>query len=225
MNVRKHQESRNSISKPNIFSSGTLPVRVEGVMQTWDGVLQGERLLTMSCSDKISKWNVVGLQGALLSHFIEPIYLTSVVLGSLYNFHHLTRALYKRLGVISELTEPYRHNYHLVNGISLPESRAAGKSPSCSLNWSWGNEGLEFINASSGKLENGEASRLCKDWFFRKFLALWKKIKRNAPEPGNYHEAKRSAGNYTRALSLLKNAFEAKNLGRWVEKPVEQDDF
>ncbi|KAL7991414.1 hypothetical protein Chor_015670 [Crotalus horridus] len=208
---------------------GTIPVRATTTIQTWDGVLQGERLLTMSCSDKIARWNVLGIQGALLSLFVEPIYLSSIILGSLYHGDHLSRAAYQRIAEIEDLPPLYILNRPLLSGISNAEARQPGKAPNFSVNWTVGDAGLEVINATTGKDELGRASRLCKHALYTRWMRVYTKLPASlhskVNKPNIYHETKQVAVEYQTAKECLFKAFLKAGLGAWVEKPIEQDQF
>nr|KAF6406025.1 adenosine deaminase tRNA specific 1 [Molossus molossus] len=66
---------------------------------------RGDRTCSMSCSDKLARWNVLGCQGSLLMHFLEePIYLSAVVIGKCpYSQEAMHRALIGRCQNISAL--------------------------------------------------------------------------------------------------------------------------
>uniref|UniRef100_A0A673GVW8 Double-stranded RNA-specific editase 1-like n=1 Tax=Sinocyclocheilus rhinocerous TaxID=307959 RepID=A0A673GVW8_9TELE len=208
---------------------GTIPVRTSNTIQTWDGVLQGERLLTMSCSDKIARWNIIGVQGSLLSYFTEPIYFSSLILGSLYHADHLSRAMYQRIADMDDLLKPFALNRPLLSGISNTEARQPGKAPNFSVNWTVGDQGLEIINATTGKDDLGRPSHLCKHVLYSRWVCLHAKLSETlrirGSRPGSYHEAKQAAVEYNAAKQTLFKAFYKAGLGAWVEKPIEQDQF
>ena len=209
------------------FLTGTIPAFNGGTtIQTWDGVLQGERLRTMSCSDKLCRWNVIGVQGSLLSHFLEPVYLQSIVLGSLYHYEHMSRAMYQRLGDLEGLPPLFKQSRPLMNGTTAPEARITIKSPNTSVNWSEGDEGFELVNAIRGKVgEVPVASRLCKQNLFKRFISLWRKLKPAEQVPLSYHDAKEGAVDYQSAKMTVMKGFHGQGLGSWIRKPVEQDMF
>ncbi|NP_001027924.1 double-stranded RNA-specific editase 1a [Takifugu rubripes] len=208
---------------------GTIPVRSSNTIQTWDGVLQGERLLTMSCSDKIARWNVVGFQGSLMSYFTEPIYFSSVILGSLYHADHLSRAMYQRITDIEDLPQSFSLNRPLLSGISNAEARQPGKAPNFRVNWTVGDQGLKVINATTGKDDLGRPSRLCKHALYGRWMRLHSKLSPSlrirTVRPSSYHEAKQAAVDYHSAKQTLFKAFQKSGLGAWVKKPIEQDQF
>lgn len=67
-----------------------------GKLRTKPG--RGDRTLSMSCSDKLARWNVMGIQGALLSSVLaKPIYIESIIYcGQLCDVDALERAVWKR---------------------------------------------------------------------------------------------------------------------------------
>ncbi|KFQ64063.1 Double-stranded RNA-specific adenosine deaminase, partial [Phaethon lepturus] len=214
---------------------GTIPVESSDIVPTWDGIQHGERLRTMSCSDKILRWNILGLQGALLSHFIEPVYLSSVTLGYLYSQGHLTRAICCRVArdgnVLQEkLRAPYHVNHPEVGRVSVYDSaRQTGKTKESSVNWCLADESeVEVLDGTKGKVDGPklEVSRVSKRRMFSLFQQLC--AKSNCKDLQNlsvYSDAKEAATAYQEAKQCFFSTLEEMGYGSWIRKPQEEDNF
>ena len=206
-----NRNSRGQLRTKIESGEGTIPVKSSDGVQTWDGVMQGARLLTMSCSDKVCRWNVLGVQGALLSHYLHPVYLHSVVLGSLFHPTHMYRALAGRIqSVLPSLPENYSLHTPRLNLLSSAEVRQPGKAPNYSVSWTKGKHEVEVVDAMKGKgQDTGKASRLCKVSMFERWLELGKSDKLSKveevsnPLPNIYAEAKEGSKKFQEVKRLL----------------------
>nr|XP_046263915.1 double-stranded RNA-specific editase B2-like isoform X2 [Scatophagus argus] len=205
---------------------GTLPITARKADQTWDGVSQGRPLITMSCTDKMAKWSVLGLQGALLSHLVEPVYLHSLTVGTLSHTGHLGRAMARRLAPVKHLPFPHRRQQLLLGCLSSSEGRPAGKAPNVSANWSCGDVGLEEISTSTGRRkDSGAASRLCRRSMFARWQRLQHQLSGEEAPLGTYSASKMAAGRYQRAMVQFTSTLQGAGLGSWLRKPPELGHF
>ncbi|NXG15792.1 DSRAD deaminase, partial [Grallaria varia] len=214
---------------------GTIPVESSDIVPTWDGIQHGERLRTMSCSDKILRWNVLGLQGALLSHFLEPVYLSSVTLGYLYSQGHLTRAICCRVArdgstLRENLQAPYHINHPEVGRVSVYDSaRQTGKTKESSVNWCLADASeVEVLDGTKGKVDGPklEVSRVSKRKMFTLFQQLCAKNNRkDLLSLSVYSDAKEAATVYQAAKQCFFSTLEELGYGSWIRKPQEEENF
>ncbi|XP_045439300.1 double-stranded RNA-specific adenosine deaminase isoform X6 [Pipistrellus kuhlii] len=213
---------------------GTIPVESSDIVPTWDGIRLGERLRTMSCSDKILRWNVLGLQGALLTHFLQPVYLKSVTLGYLFSQGHLTRAICCRLtrdGSAFEngLRHPFVVNHPKVGRVSVYDSkRQSGKTKETSVNWCLADGyDLEILDGTRGTVDGpqNELSRVSKKNIFLLFKKLCSFRGRRDLLKLSYGEAKRAAREYEIAKNHFKKGLKDMGYGNWISKPQEEKNF
>ncbi|KAJ6638122.1 Double-stranded RNA-specific editase Adar [Pseudolycoriella hygida] len=130
----------------NEATKGSLRVKVHGGTEPLSENMV--RMSSMSCCDKLAKWNVLGLQGRLLSKFIKPVYLKSIVLGSSYMPTHLYRSIIGRLeDICCDLPNDYRLNKPKFESTSVVETQISSTQVDYGICWS-----DTFKNASSPEI-------------------------------------------------------------------------
>ncbi|XP_069134047.1 double-stranded RNA-specific adenosine deaminase-like isoform X2 [Argopecten irradians] len=215
---------------------GTIPVEPDFTVQTFDGIQRGERLRTMSCTDKICRWNVVGMQGALLSHFLEPVYLDSLTLGFLFDPGHLARAVCCRVNrgdvdINTTLPQGYQLNHPWLGRVTAVEpSRETQKTKALSINWCYGDDKPEVTDGTQGlcytSIEKAFFSRCTKKNLYDSFKQVCQKFgQQELLQFKTYNQAKMAATDFQQARKLMLQKMSENSYGTWVSKPIEEEMF
>ncbi|KAM9849638.1 adenosine deaminase domain-containing protein 1 [Aulostomus maculatus] len=230
-----------SISAWQVNNDISLHLSVEGkVFSIFSPAIEhsASKVVCMSTSDKITQWQVLGYQGALLSHFIEPIYVQSIVLGDLgcSDIHGMEISVNQRVeGITSQLPMYYcmmRPHISVVPPVATIS--ADGDQLTHSINWSEGDSSLEVVDGLLGRtveespFKSGPslASRLCKAAMLHRFKLVAKEAQRqDLLATKSYREAKRMAKPYQEAKNVLKAYLLQQGFGSWPVKLLVSDNF
>ncbi|XP_069002574.1 adenosine deaminase domain-containing protein 1 [Embiotoca jacksoni] len=230
-----------SISAWQVNNEISLHLSVEGkVFSVFSSAVERSpsKVVSMSASDKVTQWQVVGYQGALLSHFMEPIYVHSILVGDAdcVDIRGMEISVCQRSERITTQLPMFfcmiRPHISLVPYVA--STSTDGDPVAHGINWSQGDTSLEVVDGLQGKTIEGSpfksgpalASRLCKAAMLHRFTMVAKEAQRqDLLAASTYREAKRMAKPYQEAKNMLRAYLLQQGFGCWLDKVSVSDNF
>lgn len=233
------------ILSPNVASRGRDNYSLFGVLRTKPGRADSPQTLSLSCSDKIARWNVLGIQGALGSAFFHPIYLTKIIIGQVPpDLHDVVksdceRAFWGRLQEMHGLPEGYKLNRPEVQFTSVGFVHSRSAQEHCSLAQRSCNESLTWVADSTSPHEvliNGLKRGVSPKYRYK--MIFWpslskvslfhlyrrtRSIENLPPESKTYHQAKESMTQYQMAKNCLLG--EGQPFSGWIRSGARWENF
>ncbi|XP_053734602.1 adenosine deaminase domain-containing protein 1 [Synchiropus splendidus] len=228
-----------SINAWQVNNEMSLHLAVEGKVFSVFSSTSGQsadKVISMSATDKLMQWQVLGYQGALLSHFIEPIYVESILVGDegVCDIRGMEISVCQRVEGITPLlpTDYCMMRPHI--SLVPPVVSCSEHQVTHAFNWSEGDGPLEVVDGLMGKtIEDSPfrsgpamASRLCKAAMLYRFKLLAKEAGRtDLLDLRSYRQAKRMAKPYQEAKSVLRAYLSQQGFGCWLAKLPVSDNF
>ncbi|KAG1773854.1 adenosine deaminase/editase [Suillus occidentalis] len=228
----------------NVASRGRDNYSLFGVLRTKPGRADSPQTLSLSCSDKIARWNVLGIQGALGSAFFHPIYLTKIIIGEVPpDLHDIVksdceRAFWGRLQEVSGLPEGYKLSRPEVQftSVAFVHSRSAQEHSSfaqrsCNESLTWVADSTSPHEVLINGLKRGVSPKYRYKTIFWPRLSkvslfhLYRKTRNteSVSSESTYHETKESMTQYQIAKSCLLG--EGRSFSGWIRSGAQWENF
>ncbi|MCP9259001.1 hypothetical protein DINM_001985 [Dirofilaria immitis] len=192
-----------------LYASFPPNLRSSGEIQKLSCYMGGARLEDPPKAYKLSMISEhPGLQGALLSHLLEPIFMTHLCVGAPSNDKAIMQAVLLRFGDMRK-------------GELTVKSSPTGVVPHGEMyhNWVSGIGTIERLDPFTGRTVTGSPSRLCKSELYESWARVMASVKADGCKPvWSCSEAKQSEGVYQQALRTFHLQLHAKGLGMWQRK-------